>query len=51
MTQRRRLALGITGASVFLTLVTTRVEAQVTTGTIAGTVKDSTGGVAAGATR
>jgi len=50
MTQRRRLAFGIAGASVFLSFLATVAGAQVTTGTIAGTVRDSTGGVAAGAT-
>src|SRR5882672_11184473 len=50
MSRERRLAVGIAGGLAFLILLTPALEAQVTTGTIAGTVKDSTGGVAAGAT-
>ena len=50
MTQRRRLASGIAEAWVFLSFLAAVAGAQVTTGTIAGTVRDSTGGVAAGAT-
>src|SRR2546428_4223264 len=50
MTRERRLAVGIAGGLAFLIALTPALEAQVTTGTIAGTVKDSMGGVAAGAT-
>ncbi len=50
MIRGRRLAVGIAGGLAFLILLTAALEAQVTTGTITGTVKDSTGGVAAGAT-
>jgi hypothetical protein len=50
MTRERRLAVGIAGGLAFLILLAPALEAQVTTGTITGTVKDSTGGVAAGAT-
>src|SRR2546422_254904 len=50
MTRERRLAVGIAGGLALLILLAPALEAQVTTGTITGTVKDSTGGVAAGAT-
>src|SRR2546428_8135969 len=50
MTHGRRLPFGIAGAVVLLSVLTPALEAQVTTGTLFGTIKDSTGGVAAGAT-
>src|SRR3989442_1460305 len=47
MRGERRLAVGIAGGLCLLIGLAPALEAQVTTGTIAGTVKDSTGGVAA----
>jgi hypothetical protein len=50
MTRALAHAFGIAGALALLIGLTPAVDAQVTTGTIVGSVKDSSGGVAAGAT-